>query len=68
MVDVGAALAATDTSKLSVVVVPKVFVNVIVEDIVSPEPVNEPLKLFVIVKLPLLLIEMAALEEAKVPD
>ena len=56
---VGALFVVTLTLKLSVVVVPNVFVNVITESIVSPLPVVEPLISNPTDKLPFELIEIA---------
>jgi len=50
------------------VVVLKVLLKVIVEEIVSPEPVLEPLILFPIESLPLPSIKIAALDDVQVPD
>ena len=54
-------------SKLSEVVVPKLFVNVIVEEIVSPLWVAEPDRWLTKYKVPLLLILIVELDEDQVP-
>ena len=60
-------LGKITTLKLSVVVVPKVFVNVIVESNVCPLCLAEPLTSNPNDKLPLELIEISEFEDAQVP-